>query len=173
MDLVQLAQPAPNRRRLLVRLALFAFCGGLLLLLSSRPAEAAERREPGLLDPVSTTLEATAREVLLAGRATGSGASTVGKAAGAARQAVAPQPRPATGVARPAAPAVKRGAPAVTSPVRRVAPPTRPASSPVRTVTRSTGAATKPVTGTLTGPSAGLASFPAARSPGPPRSPAR
>ena len=53
VDLVQLAQPAPDRRRLLVRLALFAFCGGLLLLLSSRPAEAAERREPGLLDPVS------------------------------------------------------------------------------------------------------------------------
>jgi hypothetical protein len=51
VDLVQLARPAPNRRRLLVRLALFAFCGGLLLLLSSRPAEAAERREPGLLDP--------------------------------------------------------------------------------------------------------------------------
>jgi hypothetical protein len=95
VDLVQLAQPAPNRRRLLVRLALFAFCGGLLLLLSSRPAEAAERREPGLLDPVSATLQATAREVLLAGRATGSGASTVGKAVGAARQAVAPQPRPA------------------------------------------------------------------------------
>jgi DNA polymerase III subunit gamma/tau len=46
VDRVQLAQPAPNRRR----------------LLSSRPAEAAERREPGLLDPVSTTLQATARE---------------------------------------------------------------------------------------------------------------
>jgi hypothetical protein len=78
VDRVQLAKPAPNRRRLVVRLALFAFCGGLLLLLSSRPAEAAERREPGLLDPVSATLEATAREVQLAGRATGSGTSTVG-----------------------------------------------------------------------------------------------
>ena len=125
MDPVQVTQPAPGRRRLLARLCLFAFFGGLLLLLSSRPAEAAERREPGLLDPVRTTLKATAREVELAGRATGSGASTVGKVADAARQAVAPQPRPATGAARPAAPAVKRGAPAVTSPVRRVAPPTR------------------------------------------------
>ena len=52
LDRMQLARPAPERRRLLVRLCLFAFCGGLLLLLSSRPAEAAERREPGLLDPV-------------------------------------------------------------------------------------------------------------------------
>jgi hypothetical protein len=133
VDPVQVAQPAPSRRRLLVRLCLFAFCGGLLLLLSSRPAEAAERREPGLLDPVRTTLKATAREVQLAGRATGSGTSTVGNVADAARQAVAPQPRPATGAARPAVtPAVKRGAPAVTSPVRRVAPPTRPVPPPAR-----------------------------------------
>jgi DNA polymerase III subunit gamma/tau len=152
VEQVQPVQPVPSGRRLLVRLCLFAFCGGLLLLLSSRPAEAAERREPGLLDPVSTTLEATAREVLLAGRATGSGASTVGKAAGAARPAVAPQPRPATGAARPAAPAVKRGTPAVTSPFRRVAPPTRPATTALRTAARSTGAAAKPVPGTLTGP---------------------
>ena len=137
MDPVQVAEPAPGRRRLLVRLCLFAFVGGLLLLLSSRPAEAAERREPGFPDPVRTTLKATAREVELAGRAAGSGASTVGKVADAARQAVAPQPRPATGAARPAvAPADKRGAPAVTSPVRRVAPPTRP----VATAVRSTGA---------------------------------
>lgn len=127
MDRVQLAKPAPVGRRLVVRLALFAFCGGLLLLLSSRPAEAAERREPGLLDPVSATLEATAREVQLAGRATGSGTSTVGKVADAARQAVAPHPRPTPSAARPpATPPVKRGAPAVTSPVRRVAPPTHP-----------------------------------------------
>lgn len=130
MDRVQLAKPAPVGRRLVVRLALFAFCGGLLLLLSSRPAEAAERREPGLLDPVSATLEATAREVQLAGRATGSGTSTVGKVADAARQAVAPHPRPTPSAARPpATPPVKRGAPAVTSPVRRVAPPTHPATS--------------------------------------------
>jgi hypothetical protein len=32
------------------------FCGGLLLLLSSRPAGAAERREPQLLDPVAKGL---------------------------------------------------------------------------------------------------------------------
>ncbi|HEX7148266.1 MAG TPA: hypothetical protein VF512_12195, partial [Actinomycetota bacterium] len=90
VEQVQPAQPVPNGRRLLVRLCLLAFCGGLLLLLSSRPAEAAERREPGLLDPVSTTLEATAWKVQLAGRATGSGTSTAGKATGGARQAVAP-----------------------------------------------------------------------------------
>jgi hypothetical protein len=165
VDRVQLAQPAPNRRRLLVRVALFAFCGGLLLLLSSRPAEAAERREPGLLDPVSTTLKATAREVQLAGRATGSGASTVGKAADAARQAVAPHLRPAPSAARPpATPPVKRGAPAVTSPVRRVAPPTRPAtpkgsSGPVGRVAKITSGpvgrvakVASPVTGPATGP---------------------
>src|SRR4029453_14369550 len=119
VDPVQVAQSVPNRRRLLARLCLLAFFGGLLLLLTSRPAGAAERREPGLLDPVSTTLKATAREVELAGRATGSGTSSVGKVAGQARQAVVPQSRPATGAARPAAPAVKRGAPAGTSPVRR------------------------------------------------------
>jgi hypothetical protein len=148
VDRVQLAQPAPNRRRLLVRLALLAFCGGLLLLLSSRPAEAAERREPGLLDPVSATLKATAREVQLAGRATGSGTSTVGKVADAARQAVAPHPRPTPGAARPpATPPVKRGAPAVTSPVRRVAPPTPRPTPAGRTATRSAGTATKLASG--------------------------
>src|SRR5215218_1154357 len=110
VDRGHVREPAPTRRRLVVRLALFAFCGGLLLLLSSRPAEAAERREPGLLDPVRTTLKATAREVdSFAGRATGSRSSTVGQA----------------GVARPAGRStVQRGAPAVTSPVRRAAPPT-------------------------------------------------
>jgi len=151
VDPVQVAQPAPNRRRLLARLCLFAFCGGLLLILTSRPAEAAERRESGLLDPVSTTLKATAREVELAGRATGSGTSSASKVAGQARQAVMPQSRPAAGAARPAPPAVKRGTPAVTSPVRRVAPPTRPVTTATRTATRSAGAAAKPVTGTLTG----------------------
>jgi hypothetical protein len=172
VDRVQLAKPAPVGRRLVVRLALFAFCGGLLLLLSSRPAEAAERREPGLLDPVSATLEATAREVQLAGRATGSGTSTVGKAADAARQAVAPHPRPTPSAARPpATPPVKRGAPAVTSPVRRVAPPTRTATSkassgpvgrvaetggrvlaPVARVTASVAEAVGPVTGAVVRP---------------------
>jgi hypothetical protein len=132
---VQLALPAPRGRRLLVRLCLLACCGGLLLLLSSRPAEAAERREPGLLDPVRTTLKATAREVdSFAGRATGSGSSTVGRVADAARQAVAPHPRTA-GAARPATPpTVQRGAPAVPSPVRRAAPPTHPT---VRRVARA------------------------------------
>ena len=171
MDRVQLAQPAPNRRRLLVRLALLAFCGGLLLLLSSRPAEAAERREPGLLDPVSATLKATAREVQLAGRATGSGTSTVGKAADAARQAVAPHPRPTPSAARPpATPPVKRGAPAVTSPVRRVAPPTprptpaKPLTAPLSRVGKvATGPVGRvaevasPVTGPATGPVARIA----------------
>ena len=96
LDRVHSLQPAPRERRLLMRLCLFAFCGGLLLLLSSRPAEAAERREPGLLGPVGTTLKATAREVdSFAGRATGSGTSTVAKATNAARQVATPHPRPA------------------------------------------------------------------------------
>jgi hypothetical protein len=174
LERVQLAQPAPRGRRLVVRLCLFAFCGGLLLLLSSRPAEAAERREPGLLDPVRTTLKATAREVdSFAGRATGSGSSTVGQAANAARQALAPHPRPAPGAARqgvaplprPAArvarsaalPTVKRGAPAVPSPVRRAAPPTRsprPTAKPVTSTLPRAGSpqgALAPVVG-LTGP---------------------
>jgi hypothetical protein len=157
LERVLLAQPAPRGRRLVVRLCLLAFCGGLLLLLSSRPAEAAERREPGLLDPVRTTLKATAREVdSFAGRATGSGSSTVGQAADAARQAVAPQPRPAPGAARPATPStVNRGAPADPSPVRRAAPPT---SSPRRTA--------KPVTRTLTPPVERVAGVAAVAEPG-------
>jgi hypothetical protein len=144
VDRVHLARPAPGGRRLLVRLCLFAFCGGLLLLLSSRPADAAERREPGLLDPVGTTLKATAREVdSLAGRATGSRSSAVGGVADAARKALAPPPRPSAGVARPApVPAVRRGAPVVTSPVRRAAPPTRAAPT-ARAATR----AAKPAAG--------------------------
>src|SRR5215217_776612 len=43
LDRVHRLQPAPRERRLLVRLCLFAFCGGLLLLLSSRPAASAAR----------------------------------------------------------------------------------------------------------------------------------
>jgi hypothetical protein len=140
------ASLAAGKRRLLVRLCLFAFCGGLLLLLSSRPADAAERREPRLLDPVGTTLKATAREVdSFAGRAAGSGTSTVAKATSAARQVAPPHPRPATSAARRAATAtVKRGAPAVTSPVCRPAPSTRPATSTPRTAARSTGTTAKP-----------------------------
>ena len=147
MDRVLHREPAPFGRRLVVRLALFAFCGGLLLLLSSRPAEAAERREPGLLDPVRTTLKATAREVdSFAGRATGSGASTAGQVADAARRAVAQRTRPAAAADGSAAgSAVKRGAPAVPSPVRRSAPPTGPATPASRPV----DAVTKPGTGTL------------------------
>jgi hypothetical protein len=138
VDRVLHREPAPFGRRLVVRLALFAFCGGLLLLLSSRPAEAAERREPGLLDPVRTTLKATAREVdSSAGRATGSGASTAGQVADAARQTVVPRPRPAAAAVRSAIDsAVKRGAPAVPSPDRQAAPPTRPATPPIRPLTR-------------------------------------
>jgi hypothetical protein len=157
VDRVHLARPAPGGRRLLVRLCLFAFCGGLLLLLSSRPADAAERREPGLLDPVGTTLKATAREVdSLAGRATGSRSSAVGGVADAARKALAPPPRPSAGVARPApVPAVRRGAPVVTSPVRRAAPPTRPAAPASRAATRARAAAeaaTEPATKALAAP---------------------
>lgn len=76
MDQEHRAQPAPPGRRLLVRLGLLAFRGGLLLPLPSRPAGAAERRK--LLDPVSTTFKATAKNVdSVAGRATGSRSSTV------------------------------------------------------------------------------------------------
>jgi hypothetical protein len=114
VDGVHLRESAPFGRRLVVRLALFAFCGGLLLLLSSRPAEAADRREPGLLDSARTTLTATAREVdSFAGRASGSGTSTAGSAA-------------------------TRGAPADPSPVRRAAPPTRSATSAAKPVAHLT-----------------------------------
>jgi hypothetical protein len=134
LDRVQQMQPTARGRRLLVRLGLLAFCAGLLLLLSSRPADAAERREPQLLDPVGTTLKATAREVdSFAGRATGSGAFTVARTVDAARQVVAPPARPAPGAARPPVTStVKRGGPAVTSPVRRVAPPTSQLTPPTR-----------------------------------------
>ena len=147
MDRVQQVQPTPRGRRLLMRLGLLAFCAGLLLLLSSRPADAAERREPQLLDPVGTTLKATAREVdSFAGRATGSGSSTVARTVDAARQAVAPPPRPAPGAARPpVAATVKRGAPAVTSPVRRVAPPTSQLTPPTRPAARVAKVAAAPV----------------------------
>ena len=145
MDRVHHALPTPRGRRLLVRLGLLAFCAGLLLLLSSRPADAAERREPRLLDPVGTTLKATAREVdSFAGRATGSGTSRVGQTTDAARQAVAPPSRPTPGASRPVTPTPERRDPAVTSPVRRVAPPTTPvdriskvAAEPVERVTRN------------------------------------
>jgi len=56
VDLVQLAQPAPDRRRPLVRLALFAFCGGLLLLLSSRPAGSLLAPVESALVPVGSAL---------------------------------------------------------------------------------------------------------------------
>jgi hypothetical protein len=157
VDRVHLRESAPFGRRLVVRLALFAFCGGLLLLLSSRPAEAAERREPGLLDPVRTTLKATAREVdSFAGRATGSGASTVGQVADAARQRVAPPPRPATGVGGfSAGSAATRGAPAGPSPVRRAAPPARPAIPAAKPVTHLTARVAR-VTAPVTAPVADL-----------------
>jgi len=154
VDPVHHALPEPRGRRLPVRLCLLAFCGGLLLLLSSRPAEAAERREARLLDPVGATLKATAREVdSLAGRAAGSGSSTVGKAADAVRRTVAPQPRPTARAARSTAAAtVKRGAPAVTSPVRRVASPTHPVTKASRAATRSLTSAATPATEAAAGP---------------------
>jgi hypothetical protein len=147
LDRVQQVEPTARGRRLLVRLGLFAFCAGLLLLLSSRPADAAERREPQLLDPVGTTLKATAREVdSFAGRATGSGAFTVARTVDAARQVVAPPPRPGPGAARPPVTStVKRGGPAVTSPVRRVAPPTSQLTPPTRPAARVAKATATPV----------------------------
>ena len=127
LDRVHPLQPARRRRRLMVRLCLFAFCGGLLLLLSSRPADATERREPRLLDPVSTTLKATAREVdSFAGRATGSGTSR--------------SPRPPTRPAR--SPPRTRGPP----PARPVPRPPRPSSrAPRRSPPRSAGPRPQPV----------------------------
>jgi hypothetical protein len=152
VDRVHLAQPAPRGRRLLVRLVLFAFCGGLLLLLSSRPADAAERQGLGLPDPVGATSKATTRVDDLARRATGSGTSSVAAAADAVRRTVAPPSRPAASAVRAtAAPAAKRGAPAVTSPVRRVAPPTSQVTRAVRTVTRPLGGAAEPATRTARG----------------------
>ena len=147
MDRVQQVAPTARGPRILMRLGLFAFCASLVLLLSPRPADAAERREPQLLDPVGTTLKATAREVdSFAGCATGSGSSAVARTVDAARQAVAPPPRPAPGAARPpVAATVKRGAPAVTSPVRRVAPPTSQLTPPTRPAARVAKAAAAPV----------------------------
>jgi hypothetical protein len=130
LDRVQQVEQTAPGRRLLVRLGLFAFCVGLLLLRSSRPAEAPARREPQLLGPVDTTLKATAREVdSCAGRAAGSGSSTVAGTVDAARQVVAPPPRPAP--ARPVlrSPRPSSGAPR-RSPPRSAGSRPRPASSP-------------------------------------------
>jgi hypothetical protein len=148
VERVQQAEPAPAGRRLLLRLCLLVFFGGLLLLLSSRPADAAERQELRLLDPVGTTSKATAKKVgSLAGRAAGSGSSTVATAARVIRQTAAPQPRPAVETARATARSTaKRGAPAVTSPVRRVAPPVGSALLPVGSALASVGSAVAPVT---------------------------
>jgi hypothetical protein len=159
VDRVQQTEPTPAGRRLLHRLCLLVLFGGLLLLLSSRPADGAERQELGLLDPVGTTSKATAKEVgSLAGRATGSGLSTVATATSVLRQPVAPQPRPAVEAARATARSTaKRGAPAVTSPVRRVAPPTSPGVSARRAAARPVGQAAKAVPGTTTGPLARVA----------------
>ena len=164
MDRVQQTEPTPAGRRLLLRLCLLVLFGGLLLLLSSRPADGAERQELGLLDPVGTTSKATAKEVgSLAGRAAGSGLSTVATATSVLRQPVAPQPRPAVEAARATARSTaKRGAPAVTSPVRRVAPPTSPGVSARRAAARPAGQAAKAVPGTTTGPLARVANVTAA-----------
>ena len=164
MDRVQQTEPTPAGRRLLLRLCLLALFGGLLLLLSSRPADGAERQELGLLDPVGTTSKATAKEVgSLAGRAAGSGLSTVATATSVLRQPVAPQPQPAVDAARATARSTaKRGAPAVTSPVRRVAPPTSPGVSARRAAARPAGQAAKAVPGTTTSPLARVANVTAA-----------
>lgn len=164
MDRVQQTEPTPAGRRLLLHLCLLVLFGGLLLLLSSRPADGAERQELGLLDPVGTTSKATAKEVgSLAGRATGSGLSTVATATSVLRQPVAPQPRPAVEAARATARSTaKRGAPVVPSPVRRVAPPTSPGVSARRAAARPAGQAAKAVPGTTTGPLARVANVTAA-----------
>ncbi|HTE70521.1 MAG TPA: hypothetical protein VK942_17475 [Actinomycetes bacterium] len=113
---------------------------------------------------MGTTSKATAKEVgSLAGRATGSGLSTVATATSVLRQPVAPQPRPAVEAARATARSTaKRGAPAVTSPVRRVAPPTSPGVSARRAAARPAGQAAKAVPGTTTGPLARVANVTAA-----------
>jgi hypothetical protein len=98
------------------------------------------------------------------GRAAGSGSSTVARTVDAARQALAPPPRPAGAARPPVASTVKRGAPAVTSPVRpgRVPRPARsphppgrwpgsprPAAAPVERVARVVSPVTAPVVGPL------------------------
>jgi hypothetical protein len=168
------AGQAPDRRLLLVRLLLLLLGGVLFVLLSSRPAGAAERQRSGLLDPVGGTLAAATEPVgSLARGAAGTVSSTVGRTAGVARRSVAsprrPAARPAVGSTAPAraAGALKRGAPAITSPVRRTAPPTRNVTHPLRRaaggptnelagapVTRRLGGAVAPAAGAL-GPAAG------------------
>ena len=91
---------APARRLVLARLLPVLLGGVLLVLWSSRPADAAERRGAGRDDPVGGTLAAATEPVgSLARGAAGTVPSTVGRTAGVARRTVAPARRPA---ARPA-----------------------------------------------------------------------
>jgi hypothetical protein len=166
-------------RLLLVRLLLLLLGGVLLVLLSSRPAGAAERQRSGPLDPVGGTLAAATEPVgSLARGAAGTVSSTVGRTAGVARRSVAsqrrPAARPAVGSTAPAraAGALRRGASAITSPVRRTAPPTGSVTRPLRRATAiatnrlasSLRPALTPVGGRV-GPDAG-ALAPAAGAPG-------
>jgi len=125
----------------------------LLVLLSSRPAGAAERQGSGFLDPVGGTLAAATEPVgSLARGAAGTVSSTGGRTAGVARRSVAslrrPAARPAVGSTVPARAvrAIRRGAPAATSPVRRTAPPTQRIARPLR---RAAGSPTAGLAGSL------------------------
>jgi len=144
---------APTRRLLLVRLLLLLVGGVLFVLLSSRPAGAAERQGSGFLDPVGGTLAAATEPVgSLARGAAGTVSSTGGRTAGVARRSVAslrrPAARPAVGSTVPARAvrAIRRGAPAATSPVRRTAPPTQRIARPLR---RAAGSPTAGLAGSL------------------------
>jgi hypothetical protein len=139
VDKAHHAGQAPTRRLLLVRVLVLLAGGVLLVLLSSRPAGAAERQRPGLLDPVGGTLTAATEPVgSLARGAVGTVSSTGGPTAGVARRSVAtlrrPAARPAVGPTTPARAvrAIRRGAPAATSPDRRTAPPTQRIARPQR-----------------------------------------
>jgi hypothetical protein len=137
---------APAGRRLLVGLLPVLLGGVLLVLMSSRPADAAERRGAGHDDPVGGTLAAATEPVgSLARGAAGTVPSTVGRTAGVARRTVAPARRPAARsavgstapargpAARPrggtagATPASPLGATAAASPSRKAARASRPA----------------------------------------------
>jgi len=144
---------APTRRLLLVRLLLLLVGGVLFVLLSSRPAGAAERQGSGFLDPVGGTLAAATEPVgSLARGAAGTVSSTGDRTAGVARRSVAsprrPAARPAVGSTAPARAvrATRRGAPAATSPVGRTAPPTQRIARPPR---RAAGSPTNGLAGPL------------------------
>jgi hypothetical protein len=123
VDPVQVARPAPGRRRLLARLCLFAFFGGLLLLLSSRPAEAAERREPGLLGLLGSCSGSSTQASVQAGRSAGATGVRVPHTAAADVSIGTRRSRPAASgpasTSRPRSTTVGADAPATTSPRTR------------------------------------------------------